>query len=411
MGPWSHRAAEASLPGPRIDWVPDMLRWWDRWLKGVDNGVDREPPISVFVRRSTRPEPDLDEIRGEWRFEPGWPLEGVEDRPFPLAHAAAAHDQRLEVRGDAGVWGSISCAGHLPFGQPLDQRADETWSLTYDWGPFDDDVEVLGYPRLRIGVASSASVAFVSAKVCDVFPDGTSALFCRGFLNLTHRDSQSEPEPLEPGRSYQVEFELDATSWVLERGHVLRLDLAGADWPNVWPPPTPLTLTVAPAASELILPIASEARPVADRPAFSTPAEEQVAGAASPVDLETREGVRGSGGLALDPEWHVEHDLLRRETRVRISQGSDTVLEDGRISIERYNGETGVSSTDPGRAWAAGHARFELKGPGEEVASEVWTRLDSDASTWHLSIRLEVSDRAEVLWKREWDRRFPRRLA
>ena len=105
MGPWSHRAAEASLPGPRIDWVPDMLRWWDRWLKGADNGVDREPPLSVFVRRSTRPEPDLDQVRGEWRFEPGWPLDRVQDRARSHIRALLARLVVLELveAGDRGV--------------------------------------------------------------------------------------------------------------------------------------------------------------------------------------------------------------------------------------------------------------------------------------------------------------------
>ena len=69
IGPWSHASTETSLPGPHIDLVPEMIQWWDRWLKGEPNGVEGEPPIAVFVRRSTRPEPDLKEVRGEWRHE------------------------------------------------------------------------------------------------------------------------------------------------------------------------------------------------------------------------------------------------------------------------------------------------------------------------------------------------------
>jgi hypothetical protein len=388
-----------------------MLRWWDRWLKGVGKGLDREPPIRVFARRSTVPEPDLDEVRGEWRFEPGWPLDRVEERSFALSESVAPHDDRLEARSDVGVWGSIWCAGHLPFGQPLDQRPDEAFSLIYDWGPFDEDVEVLGYPKLGVAVASSAPVAFLSAKLCDVFPDGTSALFCRGFLNLTHRDSHEHPEPLEPDRSYEIELTMDATSWVLERGHRLRLDLAGTDWPNVWTPPSPVVLTIDRARSTLTVPVVVGPSPYDERPTFTPPAAEVADPHASPVELEMREGARGSGGLALEPEWHLEHDLLRRRTVVRIGQGSDTILEDGRVSIERYDGEIGVSTIDPADAYSAGHARFELQGPDQYVSSEVWTRLESDATTWHLTIRLDVAERHEILWRREWDRRFPRNLA
>ena len=75
FGPWPHASVETCHPGPNIDLVPEMIRWWDRWLKDERNGIDDEPPIAVFVRRSTRPEPDLAEMRGEWRFEERWPLE------------------------------------------------------------------------------------------------------------------------------------------------------------------------------------------------------------------------------------------------------------------------------------------------------------------------------------------------
>ena len=75
IGPWSHMSTATSLPGPHIDLVPELARWFDRWLRDERNGIDEEPPIVVFARRSTRPEPDLAEMRGEWRTEPTWPAE------------------------------------------------------------------------------------------------------------------------------------------------------------------------------------------------------------------------------------------------------------------------------------------------------------------------------------------------
>jgi uncharacterized protein len=413
MGPWSHRAAEASLPGPRIDWVPDMLRWWDRWLKGEDNGVDREPSISVFVRRSTKPEPDLDTMRGEWRFEEGWPLDRGQALALRLLNAAIPSSDQLEVRGDVGMYGSISCAGHLPWGQPMDQRPDETYALVYDWPPLDWDLEILGHPRLRVTVQSSAPVAFLSAKLCDVFPDGTSALVARGFLNLTHRNSHEEPQPLTPGHPYGVDLEFDATSWVFEAGHQVRLDLAGADWPNVWPPPRPVTLSIEREDSSLILPLIREPARITERPSLTPPREESSTGSspASPLDLETRPGVRGSGGTAPPARWWIEHDLLGRETRVRIEHGSDTVLEDGAVSTDRYEGETAVSTTNPAIARAKGHATFTLAWPEATVTSEVRTVLESDEQTWHVVIDLAVREGDELRRQRRWERRFARHLA
>src|SRR5680860_180622 len=252
FGPWAHASTETSLPGPRIDLVPELLRWFDHHLKGEDNGIDKEHPIVVFARRSTRPATDLDSYEGEWRHEPAWPPERLQERRLELP---GPDERRLEVRGDVGATAWISCAGNGPFGQPDDQRPDEAFSLLYDWGPFDEELEILGYPRLEVTMAASAPVAFLSAKLSDVFEDGASALVARGFLNLTHRDSHQQPEALEPGRTYDVSVELDATSWIWEPGHVLRLAIAGTDWPNAWPPPENVTLTVDGSRSVLVLPV------------------------------------------------------------------------------------------------------------------------------------------------------------
>src|SRR4030095_13348890 len=80
-------------------------------------------------------------------------------------------------------------------------------------------------------------------------------LVARGFLNLTRRRSLTDPEPLAPGVVEPVELELDATSWVFPPGHRLRLSRAGSAWPNIAPPPGPVTLTVEGDGSALTLPV------------------------------------------------------------------------------------------------------------------------------------------------------------
>ena len=115
-------------------------------------------------------------------------------------------------------------------------------------------------------------------------------------LNLTHRDSREEPSPLEPGRAYDVSFELDVTSWVFEPGHGVRLDLAGTDWPNCWPPPAPLTLTIGREGSQIVLPIVDGPPPIAELP--DLPASRR------PQAWDT-DGVT----------WRIEWYLIGNETR------------------------------------------------------------------------------------------------
>jgi len=128
-GPWAHASTSSSLPGPRIDLVPEMVRWWDRWLRGIENGVDAQPEAIWYAQTSHRPEPDLDHVPGEWRAD-SWPTERSSWVEYPLLGRPP-----YVVKPDVGTAAWISCAGHLPWGQPLDQRHDDADSLTWDLDP------------------------------------------------------------------------------------------------------------------------------------------------------------------------------------------------------------------------------------------------------------------------------------
>jgi uncharacterized protein len=400
FGPWSHMAADTSLPGPRIDLVPEMVRWWDRWLRGRRNGVDEAPAVTVFVRHATRPAPDLEEHAGVWRDEPTWPPERATTRTLPLSGAAPAGDgtDRLTVRGDVGSAAWISCAGHLPFGQPDDQREDDAWSLVYDWG-LDRELEILGHPRLEVRVGSSAPVAFLSAKLCDVFPDGTSALVARGFLNLTRRRSPTAPEPMRPGVVETVALELDATSWVFPAGHRLRLSLAGTDWPNLVPPPGPATLTVERDGSALTL-------PVLDGPSPAPPPT-----LAPPRPHPPTAGTGGRSRSSPDPpaRWRVVRDVLGRTSEAEIDHGGRTEPPDGTVLVERYRGTVGAAA-DPGPTWARGSADYRIEWPEATVTTSARLDLRGDGDAFEVRLALEASEGDELRWTRSWHRRIPRHL-
>ena len=104
--------------------------------------------------------------------------------------------------------------------------------------PLEEPLEILGQPRAVLHVESSAEVVTFVVRLCDVAPDGGSALVTKGVLNATHRDSHEHPSPLVPGQLYELEIPLDATGWLFEPGHRIRLSLSNADFPNSWPSPT-----------------------------------------------------------------------------------------------------------------------------------------------------------------------------
>ncbi|MGZ4671249.1 MAG: CocE/NonD family hydrolase, partial [Ilumatobacteraceae bacterium] len=377
IGPWSHMAPSTSLPGPHLDLVPEMIRFFGRWLR--DDPHEPRPPIRVFVRQATKPQPDLAIHDGEWRYEDAWP-------PQRLATTTLYDGRRrsLRARPDTGTAAWNSCAGGLPWGQPLDQRLDDAWSLTTDWS-VDSPTEILGHVIVHATVTSDQPVAYISVKLNDVWPDGTSALVTRGLLNLTHREEP--PAALVPGEPYEIDIEMEATSWVFPPGHSIRLSVAGNDWPNTWVPPKPVTLTVESLQVQLpVLPPGGAGVP-------------EFAAVESPRPQPT------------SATWSVSHDVLSRVTTARTSYGGTYDARHGGRMTDSYEGEVAVSITDPALASAGGTVRFEIEWPEASVAVESRLQVRSTTDQFCVDIELDALECGAVVAQRRWARRVPRRLA
>ncbi|MDX6297187.1 MAG: uncharacterized protein QOI51_1044, partial [Nocardioidaceae bacterium] len=384
-GPWAHAAAETSQPGPRIDSMPEMVAWWDRWLRGVDNGVDDgldegRPCLTGFVRSSTRPSATLDTHQGRWVREE-WPSPRVAAASWPLEGRSA-----YVVLADVGVDAWIDCAGHLPWGQSGDQRFDDAASLTWEWDAA--GISVMGHPKVRLRVSADQPAAFVSVKLCDVFADGTSALVSRGTLNLGCRGGLDAIEPLAPGEVYEVEIELDACAYEFDPGQRMRLSIAGADWPNTAAPPGPLSLTVH--EGELELPVWAGPSPYPD-PVLAP-------GAGSSED---------SSGLT----WRIERDVAARTTSCVVDHGSayeipydGTATEHyaGRVTLDRATFEQHTEAT----------ATFTLRWPDVEVSTTATMDVRIRAARLEVTVDLAAREGTQGGWEtlgsRHWSVQIPR---
>jgi predicted acyl esterase len=384
IGPWSHMGTEKSLPGPWVDLTAEMARWFGRWLRGDDNGVDREPRTQIFHRRSTRPEPDLAELRGVWKAHTGIPLSDTKSLDFDLGSGVAVHT----MIGDIGTAAWNSCAGSLPWGQPTDQRYDNAGSLTWDFPG--DGLHVYGHPDLRLRVRADQPVASVSAKLCDVFPDGTSVLITRGLLNLTHRHGyDADPVALTPGDWVDVDLELEATAWSLDDGHVLRLAVAGGDWPNVCAPPAPVTLEIDRDASRLTVPVIPELNDL----------HEPDLAHVVPAQLQSGDGIT----------WTVERDVLARTTTCRIAHGGSWVSAKGFPCREEYTGRVELD-TRAFTQWAEAFARFEAGFPEGRTATQSTLKVLLDATHLHLDVHVEAFDGDQLFAEKHWQKTIVRDL-
>ena len=389
-GPWVHKSPESARPGPNVDDDVEVIAFFDEHLRG---GPTRSVAAGqVYVRRTVRPEPDLAFHPGRWVDVATWPPAGVR---WTVLRPDRTGVDSLAVRGDVGVAAWNSCGGGLPWGQPLDQRDDDARSITYDW-PIAETMEVLGNARVALRLRSDQVYGHVGAKLCDVSADGTSTLITRTMLDLTHvgcwpADPNGvvgrQPRPLTPAAWIDVELDLEATTWTLEPGHVLRLSIAGTDWPNCWPPAGPLVLDVDASTVALHLPVVDG---LVDSEAAFAPG-------AGPSDAEA-DGV----------VWRIERDVVGRETRVVTRYGGTYDGSHGAVVTDDYRGELGVSTIDPADAWARGSAGFEIRWPEASVRTESTLSIRSDRERFEVRIELDVFEGDELMAHHEWTPVFDR---
>ena len=260
VGPWAHGFPHDGLPGPAVGFLQECVRWWDRWLKGIDNGIDEEPMLRAWIQDPVPGRAYHAERPGRWVAEESWPAPGVSERTFALGDGTLTETPGpeiwLQVRGsqlcglDSGLWCPYGDASDLP----PDQRIDDGLSLCFDSSPLERRLELLGFPEARLSLVADRPSAFVAVRLCDVAPTGESTLVSTGVLNLTHRESHEDPAPLVPGERYDVTVRLNAAGHAFLPGHRLRLAASPTYWPWVWPSSKPVVLSVLTSASVLRLP-------------------------------------------------------------------------------------------------------------------------------------------------------------
>jgi hypothetical protein len=290
------------------------------------------------------------------------------------------------VRPAVGTDAWIDCAGHLPYGQSLDQRFDDAASLQWEWPA--DELAIIGQPVVRLRVSASAPVAYCSVKLCDVFDDGTSALISRGSLNLTHRDGHADLTPLVPGEVYEVEIELDACAYRFTAGQRVRLSVAGADWPNTAAPPEPLYLTVH--GGRLSLPRWEGPSP------YPQP--------------ELRPGSAESGEDASGVTWRVERDVLARRTSCVVDHGSTYEAPYDSTVTEHYSGRVSVDERTFEQV-ADAVAEYTIRWPEVTASASATLHLVADRDSYDVTIELTAREGDEAVGERRWHEVFPRDLA
>lgn len=261
MGPWAHLYPHEGVPGPKADFVGEAIRFWDHWLKGIDTGLMDEPPLRFYLQDSAPPDGARKQRDGVWVEEAAWPSTNVETQTLCLnagtlgGSAEPGADLSICSPQTFGAAGGDMCSFAIPGDLPTDVRVDAGGALQFHGDVLEAPLDILGQPSVHLKVSADQTQGFVAVQLVDAAPDGAQTLITRGFANLTHRNSDTDPEPVLPGEVMDITVPLHGIGYRIKAGHRLVIQIASAYWPILWPAPKPVTLTVTTGHSTLTLPV------------------------------------------------------------------------------------------------------------------------------------------------------------
>ncbi|HVX30003.1 MAG TPA: CocE/NonD family hydrolase [Nitrolancea sp.] len=254
LGPWNHSGMRSGNPigsvnfgvhstGADIDIDGLHLRWYDHWLRGLDNGVEDDPPVRVFVMGANR-----------WRTAQDWPLPGTDWQEWYFHSAGSANslngNGELSRQSPASeppdsyvynplnptptMGGGLCCNAVFSQGGAYDQREVERREdvLVYTSAPLEQELEVVGPLKVILYASSSAPDTDFTAKLVDVHPCGMARNLNDGIIRARYRHSMSEPELLTPGEVTEFEIDLVATGNAFQPGHRIRVEIASSNFPR-----------------------------------------------------------------------------------------------------------------------------------------------------------------------------------
>jgi uncharacterized protein len=247
IGAWGHgpsqKFGEVDFgPDANRDMLARQLRWYNHYLKGEDNGIDREPPIEIFYMGANK-----------WQHAQEWPLPETKFTPYYLASGGNANS----ARGDgtlsaakptgAGVdrytydpnnpvptLGGNNCCGTPTLAGPRDQRRIEARNdvLVYTSEILKTPIAIAGPVKMKLFAATDRSDTDWMVKLVDVHPNGFAMNIAEGILRARFRNGLDKMELLTPNQVYEFEIDMAGTANVFQPGHRIRVDITSSNFPQ-----------------------------------------------------------------------------------------------------------------------------------------------------------------------------------
>jgi putative CocE/NonD family hydrolase len=367
-GPWLHVSPELA-ERQRIDWLNELIAWWEITL----SGEQAAPANSVVYFAEGR--------GGGWRRSNGWPPPSVAEISLFLGEGGAlvpdaeASESATGYLSDPTVGATAGLLDPLGIGvgYALDQGPDERASLCFTSAPWTQDFELAGSPVVELWMevpGNLVQAVMVGVRLSDVAPDGGSTLITRGCMAVSG--------------VLPIRIELRPTAYRVAAGHRLRLALAGADFPAVWPTPANAAIHVhhgGAQPSRVGLPVA--------RAEDATPPP--------PIEPSPELSPWDAGGA---PGWTIEYDQVEHGVAVTLAgRGALNLPGGSRFELE-HTARAVVARAHPDQAALEADAEIQIAAPGRETVT-VQARGSHSRTTMAYEGTVWVGDR--VTFAHNWE--------
>lgn len=394
IGPWKHELPDRAVNHP-IGFTHEMVRWFDRWLRGHETGVTDEPAVILYAQ------PDGWQARSEWP-----PADAVGTRYYLQPDGGLGPE--VADTGGADTYYVDPSVGlhHLPWDwatsaarTAADISADDHRALSYATPPLRSDLLIDGRPELVVHLSADQPDFPLAAWVSDVAPNGSAALICQGWIRPSHVVGR----PLERDRTYELRVPLFPTVYRVPAGHRLRLCITGAHFPVLVPAPVNPTLTVLRSKAQpscLELPLAARSGSADRRPTFEAPLRENPE-AVLQRDSEDVLCRNLAGRGAEHRAQHRERYRLEGGTTLRIEMDTSATIDADRPREIRFAGARTLSVNGADRAIVVRtevletfddcHLAADIILDGRQFFKRSWD-LDLRRPEWRLGESAKASD-------------------
>ncbi len=390
VGPWIHKYPHFAVPGPRIDFLHEALRWWDRWLKNANTDVENDPAYTVYLMDGVEPKSSYDYRKGQWVSFDQWPAQ-LPIKTLNLNKDFGLRKQKENVRKiisspqTCGLDGGEYCAIWLGPDLPGDQRIDDVNSATFTTEKLSEQIDIVGAPRVKLKLRPTTSTAQISVRLNHIHPTGASTRITYGVFNLGYVDGFDNPRKLRKGETISIEFNLDQIAYSVSKGHKIRLSISNAYWPLLWPTPEKGAIEVI--AGSIDIPFINDGL-YNFRQFLPEKADEPWKTKTIRKATNTRKVIRNIGSDEVTVEIVDDFGSVRDLTHD---------LEIGSIAREWWTIQPDDPLSANGRThWTEERSRGEWK-----TRTETFATMSSDAENFYIHAKLEAYENEKLFFEKE----------